>query len=84
MKIDNPKSKGVVDKSLKLLGIKNVYVASPAVFPCVGFANPTLMNMSLAIYLANKLESDLQNDKGRHRNFPQGFNCGAFCKHLSC
>ena len=54
VKIDCAKSPGAVTAELKLIGTDNVYVISPAVFPAVSFANPTLMNMALAIFLAEK------------------------------
>ena len=56
LKIHSVNSPGAVDVNLRLIGTNNVYITSPALFPAVGFANPTLMNMALAIHLAEQLE----------------------------
>ena len=46
---------GVVDKNCKVHGISNLYVASGAVFPTCGHANPTLTIVALAIRLAERI-----------------------------
>ncbi len=46
---------GVVDRDGRLFGVENGYVASGAVFPTSGQANPTLTIVALAIRLADHL-----------------------------
>lgn len=48
---------GVVDSNLRLHEAHNVYVASSAVFPTGGWANPTLTIVALAARLASHLSS---------------------------
>jgi choline dehydrogenase-like flavoprotein len=48
---------GVVDSNLRLHDAHNVYVASSAVFPTGGWANPTLTIVALAARLASHLSS---------------------------
>ncbi len=51
---DDP-TRGVVDANLKVHGVENLYVASSAVFPTSGAANPTLTIVALARRLATHL-----------------------------
>ncbi len=46
---------GVVDRDCKVFGTSNLYVASAAVFPTSGHANPTLTIVALAVRLADHL-----------------------------
>lgn len=46
---------GVVDAELRVHGTPNVSVLSSAVFPTVGFTNPTLTIVALAVRLADRL-----------------------------
>lgn len=48
---------GVVDGNCALFELPNLYVASAAVFPTVGHANPTLTIVALAIRLARHLRA---------------------------
>jgi choline dehydrogenase-like flavoprotein len=48
---------GVVDTDCKVHGISNLYVASSAVFPSAGHANPTWTIVALALRLAHHLKS---------------------------
>ncbi len=50
---------GVVDADLRVHGIDNLYVASSSVFPTVGYSNPTLTIVALALRLADHLASRL-------------------------
>ncbi len=50
---------GVVDPDLRVHGSANVYVAGGAVFPTVGYANPTLTIVALSLRLASHLEPRL-------------------------
>lgn len=52
---DDPKT-GVVDVNCQLHGIGNLYVASSAVFPTNGYANPTLTIVALSLRLADHLK----------------------------
>jgi len=47
---------GVVDTELRVHGMDNLSVAGGSVFPTSGHANPTLMMVSLAIRLADRLK----------------------------
>lgn len=51
---DSPQS-GVVDKNLRLFGVRNGYVCSSAVFPTSAFSNPTHTIIALAVRLADHL-----------------------------
>jgi len=55
---DNPKL-GVVDSNCQVYGVAGLYVAGASVFPTSGHANPTLMILSLAIRLADRIKVDL-------------------------
>jgi choline dehydrogenase-like flavoprotein len=46
---------GVVDSSGRVHGTSNLYVCGASVFPTVGFANPTLTVVALALRLASHL-----------------------------
>jgi choline dehydrogenase-like flavoprotein len=59
---DNPKS-GVVDSNCQVHGVTGLYVAGASVFPTNGHANPTLMILSLAIRLADRIKADLARRK---------------------
>jgi len=50
---------GVVGSNCQVHGIERVYVAGASVFPTSGHANPTLMIVSLAIRLADKIKREL-------------------------
>lgn len=51
---DSPRH-GVVDRHGRLHSTTNVYVAGGATFPTVGYANPTLTTLALALRLADHL-----------------------------
>lgn len=51
--------RGVVDPDARVHGAANLYVAGSSVFPTVGFANPTLTIVALAVRLAQHLRSEL-------------------------
>lgn len=46
---------GVVDKNLKVFGVNDVYVCGSSVFPTVGYSNPTLTIVALALRLAEHI-----------------------------
>ena len=48
---------GVVDKDCGVFGIKNLFIASAAVFPTSGYANPSLTIVALALRLAEHLKN---------------------------
>lgn len=52
---DSPDT-GVVDGDCKVHGIDNLYVAGSSVFPTIGYANPTLTIVALALRLADNLK----------------------------
>lgn len=49
--------KGVVDADLRVHGVSNLFIASTAVLPTSGHANPTLTTLALTLRLADKLKS---------------------------
>jgi choline dehydrogenase-like flavoprotein len=50
---------GVVDADCRVHGLSNLYVASSAVFPTGGAANPTLTIVALALRLADHIKRQL-------------------------
>jgi choline dehydrogenase-like flavoprotein len=52
-------SHGVVDGNCAVFGLPNLFVASSAVFPTSGHANPTLTIVALAVRLAAHLDATL-------------------------
>ena len=50
---------GVVDENCRIHGLHNLYVAGSSVFPTVGYINPTLTIVALAIRLAEHLEAEI-------------------------
>jgi choline dehydrogenase-like flavoprotein len=56
---DDPAT-GVVDRDCRVHGIENLYVAGSAVFPTVGWANPTLTIVALSLRLADHLKRTLE------------------------
>lgn len=48
---------GVVDRDCIVFGTTNLYVASSSVFPTVGYANPTLTIVALALRLADRIKA---------------------------
>ncbi len=54
-------SMGVVDKTCRVHGLSNLFIASSSVFPTSSQANPTLTIIALAIRLADHLKQNLDN-----------------------
>jgi choline dehydrogenase-like flavoprotein len=52
-------AQGVVDAQCRVHGMANLFVASSAVFPTAGVANPTLTIVALALRLADHLKRQL-------------------------
>ena len=50
------KKNGVVDKNLRIFGIKNMYITGSSVFPTGGHANPSFTIIALSIRLAKHLK----------------------------
>ncbi|MGF1515466.1 MAG: GMC oxidoreductase [Elainellaceae cyanobacterium] len=50
---------GVVDADCRVHGLSNLYIASSSLFPTVGYANPTLTVIALALRLADHVERQL-------------------------
>jgi len=57
---------GVVDPECRVHGIRNLHVASSAVFPTTGCANPTLTIMALAIRIADTIAARLRHCGAEH------------------
>jgi choline dehydrogenase-like flavoprotein len=53
-------SSSVVDANCRVHGLKNLSIASAAVFPTSSQANPTLTVVALALRLANRLRCEIQ------------------------
>lgn len=53
-------TQGVVDANCRVHGLSNLFVASSAVFPTGGYANPTLTIVALSLRLADHLKQVLQ------------------------
>jgi choline dehydrogenase-like flavoprotein len=56
-RMSNAPSNGVVDRNCRVHGIQNLFIASSAVFPTSGHANPTLTIVALAARLADHLKA---------------------------
>jgi choline dehydrogenase-like flavoprotein len=52
---DNPKT-GVADKNCKVNNISNLYLAGSSLFPTIGYANPTLTIVALALRLSDHIK----------------------------
>jgi choline dehydrogenase-like flavoprotein len=52
---DDPRH-GVVDRHCRVHGVSNLYVAGSSTFPSVGYANPTLTIVALAIRLSDHVK----------------------------
>ncbi|MBI2898544.1 MAG: GMC family oxidoreductase [Deltaproteobacteria bacterium] len=61
---------GVVDPSLQVFGVANLFVVGSAVFPHFGSANPTLTVVALALRLAARLGAEL-DDAGARAKVPR-------------
>lgn len=48
---------GIVDADCKIHNVDNVYVSSSAIFPAVGYANPTMAIVALSLRLGDHLKS---------------------------
>ncbi|PSN10804.1 GMC family oxidoreductase [filamentous cyanobacterium CCT1] len=53
-------SRGVVDENCRVHSTQNLYVASSAVFPTGGYANPTLTILALSLRLASHLKTRIE------------------------
>jgi len=54
-RMSDSENKGVVDRDCRVYGFRNLYLASTAVFPTSGQANPTFLAVALAGRLADHL-----------------------------
>nr|WP_244422865.1 GMC family oxidoreductase [Bradyrhizobium sp. ORS 278] len=59
---DDP-SQGVVNSNCRAHDVDNLYIASSAVFPTGGSANPTLTIVALAIRLAEHMASEMRSSR---------------------
>ncbi len=57
---NDPKT-GVVDKNCRVNRVANLYIAGSSVFPTIGYANPTLSIVALALRLADHTKLQLQS-----------------------
>lgn len=56
-RMGNDPTTSVVDSNCKIHGVNNCYIASSAVFPSGGYANPTMTMLALCLRLADHLKS---------------------------
>ena len=54
-RMGNSPRTSVVDRDCRVHGLANLYIASSAVFPTTGYANPTLTIVAIAARLASHL-----------------------------
>ena len=52
-------AKGVVNAECRLFDVENISIAGSSVFPTIGYANPTLTIVALALRLAEHLKKQL-------------------------
>lgn len=57
-------SSGIVDPDCNVHGVENLHIASSSVFPSSSQANPTLLAVSLALRLADRISSKLNRNPG--------------------
>jgi len=57
---DDP-SRGVVDASGEVHGVRGLHVAGASIFPTAGHANPTFMIVAMAVRLAERLKQNLHS-----------------------
>ena len=58
LRFDNNKDLSVIDKNLRILGLKKIYVCSSAIFPTSGSVNPTMTICALSSRLGNHLNKN--------------------------
>ncbi len=56
-RMHNDPKQGVVDVNCQVHGLSNLFIASSAVFPTGGYANPTLTVLALAIRIADHVKA---------------------------
>ena len=49
-------AEGVVDENCRVHGVSNLFIAGSSVFPTIGYANPTLTIVALALRLADHVK----------------------------
>ena len=59
LRFDPDKNLSVVDKNLKIVGLKKIYVCSSAIFPTSGSVNPTMTVCALSNRLGDHLRKYL-------------------------
>ena len=60
LKMGDNEQSGVVDRDCKVFGVKNLYVASSAVFPTSSFSNPTMTTIALAIRICETVKANFR------------------------
>ena len=58
LRFDPDKNFSVVDKNLRIIGLKRVYVCSSAIFPTSGSVNPTMTICALSTRLGEYLNKN--------------------------
>ena len=57
LRMSKDPSEGIVDPNCKIHNVDNLYIAGSAIFPAVGYANPTISIVALSLRLADHLNT---------------------------
>jgi choline dehydrogenase-like flavoprotein len=69
-RMDSNPREGVVDTNCRVHGLSNLFIAGSSVFPCCGYANPTLTIVALALRLGDHLDEILRRSASARRRQP--------------
>ena len=58
LRFDHNKNLSIIDKNLKIIGLKNIYVCGSSIFPTSGSVNPTMTICALSNRLGDHLKKD--------------------------
>ena len=58
-RMSNDPKTGVIDAKCRVFGIDNLYIAGSSVFPTIGYANPTITIVALALRLSDHIKEQL-------------------------
>ena len=58
LRIDHNKNLSIIDKNLKIIGLKNIYVCGSSIFPTSGSVNPTMTICALSNRLGDHLNKN--------------------------
>ena len=58
LRFDHNKNLSIIDKNLKIIGLKSIYVCGSSIFPTSGSVNPTMTICALSNRLGDHLKKD--------------------------